>query len=350
MSPGTRGRSSQARASTAHFCSGPPAAQTSAPVVGTHSGATPSLSADQVGRHHDLDEKRGGGLVGVDLAGHAPQLPHAEAAGAQCRRRGGAPEGDELLDLAQRAQRGTRSRAVDGLDAAVDRREVRRVERQAAQRPVAPQREPDLAGQLDGVGVDAHEQAPGQQAGDGARRVRTAPAAPDRWSDRQRLEHPPLVGVDGGEQVRQVRRGGHSGRGPAEPAGEAGHDVADGRHERDAAAAVPDQRPGPQGRQRHVEGRAGQVRTEQPGDLRDRHRLGVRIRHDEGLDDVQGDGVEVVARPVHRGADAGPGGQHGQVGGRGHGEVRPEPEEVGQRVVVLGTQPVDQRGEHRPPR
>ena len=74
------------------------------------------------------------------------------------------------------------------------------------------------------------------------------------------------------------------------------------------------------------------------------------VRDDERVEDVQGDRVEVVARPVHRRPDAGPRGQHGQVGGRGHGEVRPQPEQVGQRVVVLGTQPVDQRGGHRPPR
>jgi len=95
--------------------------------------------------------------------------------------------------------------------------------------------------------------------------------------------------------------------------------------------------------------RAGQAGAEQPRDLVDRHRHVVGGGHDERLHDVQGDGVEVVARPVHGSADAGARGQHGQVRGRGHGEVRPEPEQVGQRVVVLGTQPVDQGGAHRAP-
>ena len=184
-------------------------------------------------------------------------------------------------------------------------------------------------------------------------------AAPDRRPGRQRLEHPPLVRVDAGEQLRQGGRRGDPRRGPAEAAGKAGDDVADRRDERDPGPLgagrvrvdrVPRQRARPQRGERRVQDGRRQVRPEQPADVGRGDRRGVRVRDDERVEDVQGDRVEVVARPVHRRADAGPRGQHGQVGGRGHGEVRPQPEQVGQRVVVLGTQPVDQRGGHRPPR
>ena len=312
----------------------------------------------QVRRHGDLDEQRGRGLVGVDLASHPSQLPHTEAARTQRRRGRRRPERDQLLDLAQRPQRGARRRAVHRAHPAVDGREVRRAEGERAQRPVAAQREPDLAGQLHGLGVDPHQQPAGEQPGDGVRRARTA-AAPDRRPGCQRLEHSPLVRVDGGEQLRQGGRRGDPRRGPAEATGKAGDDVADRRDERDAGPLgagrvrvdrVPRQRARSQRGERRVEDGRRQARPEQPADVGRGDRRGVRVRDDERVEDVQGDRVEVVARPVHRRADAGPRGQHGQVGGRGHGEVRPQPEQVGQRVVVLGTQPVDQRGGHRPPR
>ena len=56
--------------------------------------------------------------------------------------------------------------------------------------------------------------------------------------------------------------------------------------------------------------------------------------------------VEVVTGAVHRRPHARTGGEHGQVRGRWHGQVGAQPDERGERRVVLGAQPVDQRGGH----
>ena len=54
----------------------------------------------------------------------------------------------------RRSERGPARGAVDGVGVAVADVQRRRVEGEGAERPVAAEREPDLAGQLDGLLVD----------------------------------------------------------------------------------------------------------------------------------------------------------------------------------------------------
>ena len=61
----------------------------------------------------------------------------------------------------------------------------------------------------------------------------------------------------------------------------------------------------------------------------------------------RGSGCRGRRSPVHRGPHARPGGEHGQVRGRRHGQVGAQPHQRGERRVVLGAQPVDQRGGHQ---
>ena len=357
-SPGTRGRSSQARASAAHFCSGPPAAQTSAVVVGTQSGATPSLSptrsaATATSTSSAAVVSSASTSRATRRSSRTPRPPERSAGGGV---------------VAQNATscstwRSVRSAAPAAVPSTVPTPRST-VARSGGSRASAPSgRSPRSASPTwrgnSTVSGSTRTSSPRDSSRETGFAGPAPPAAPDRRPGRQRLEHPPLVRVDAGEQLRKGGRRGDPRRGSAEAAGEAGDDVADRRDERDPGPLgagrvgvdrVPRQRARSQRGERSVEdgrGRSG------PSSRRTSSRAtgrGVRVRDDERLDDVEGDRVEVVARPVHRGADAGPGGQHGQVGGRGHGEVRPQPEQVGQRVVVLGTQPVDQRGGHRPPR
>jgi hypothetical protein len=72
-----------------------------------------------------------------------------------------------------------------------------------------------------------------------------------------------------------------------------------------------------------------------------KRRLTPSIRDDGGLQHRQRDAVEVVAGAVHGGADACPGGQHDDVRRRRHAQVGAQPQQRGERLVVLGAQPVD---------
>ena len=245
--PGSRGRSSQARASTAHRCSGPAADQTSAAVVGTHSGATPSLSATRSAATATSTSSAATGLVGVHLAGDPPQVAHTQAARAEHARAGSRRQNATICST-WRSARNAAPAAVPSTTS-TPRSTVSTSGGATAsgpERPVAPQRQPDLTGQLDGLGVEAREQPAREQPGDGARRICSGAAAADRRAGGQRVEHPALVRVDLGEEPLQRRRGRHTGAGPPKAAGEPRDDVARGRDEGD---------PGPLG--------AGHVRSEE---------------------------------------------------------------------------------------
>ena len=110
---------------------------------------------------------------------------------------------------------------------------------------------------------------------------------------------------------------------------------------------LPHQGAGPERGQSGVEDVGGNVRPEQPGHLGARDGRLVGVGDHESLQHGEGRGVEVVTRPVHRSPHACSGGEHGQVRGRRHGEVGAQPDERGERRVVLGAQPVDQRGGHQ---
>src|SRR6185312_1349230 len=101
-------------------------------------------------------------------------------------------ERDQRLDAPQEVEGGPACGAVDGVGVAVA--DVQRwwVEGEGAERPVAAEREPDLAGQLDGLLVDPQQQPLGEQSGDRPARVRRA-AASDGRARGEGVEHAALV-------------------------------------------------------------------------------------------------------------------------------------------------------------
>ncbi len=349
-SPGRRGRSSQARASTPQRLSSGPAVQASADVVGSHSGGIAIGLADQVRREQHLDQQRGGGLVGLRVARRPLQVAHAQATGAQHRGRVPAPGLEQQVGVAQQLQRRSGPGAVDRLSVPVPSRDLWPPDLHRAHRAVAAQRDPHLPGQLDGLDVDPRQQSLGDEPADRPVRVRRAPAATDRRARHERVQHPLLVGRDGLEQSGQIRGRGRSGRRAAEPARVRRSDLARGRDEGQRVLRAPGQRAVTQRRETRLQLVARDVRSEQPGDLVELGRLAVRPGDDQRLQHGERDRVQLFAGPLHRRPDAGPGRQDREVGRRGHGEVGAHPQQRGEGLVVLAAQPVDQGLLHRCPR
>ena len=168
---------------------------------------------EQAGRGGDLGDERDGGLVHAEVAGGAAQVAHARprpsaaaraGAPSRCRRarRPGAPSRAPRWCRAGRARR-ARARST---------RDLRRLGVDGAERCVA-QRQPDLAGQLDGLGVDRDEQAAHRQQRRpaGSRRGRSAQHA-DRRTGGEPVEDVALLRVAVGDQVaRRGRVGEHVG-------------------------------------------------------------------------------------------------------------------------------------------
>ena len=259
-SPGSRGRSSHVRARSDQRVSGPPGE----PDVGLRGGHPFGCDAvggrDEVGAGGQLDEQRGGGLVGVDLAGHPAQVAHAEAARAEQRRRGGAPERDQGLDAAQEVERGAAGGAVDGR-----RRRGRGRPAAAGRAASAPSgRSPRRASPTwrgsSTVSWSTRSRRPLASSRPTGPLGSARAAAPDRRACGERVEHAPLVRVDGGEQLRQRGRARDARGRAAQAAGEPRDDVARGRDQRPERArllGLPDERAGAQGGQGAVETSAG---------------------------------------------------------------------------------------------
>ena len=114
-SPGIRGLSSQTRTSATQRSAVGRSTQASNRSVGSHTGLPFAVGhgGDQPGRRRGLDEQRHGRLVEVQGGGRRLEVAHAEAAAAQSRRRGGAPEVEQQLDPPYGLERRPGRRPVD---------------------------------------------------------------------------------------------------------------------------------------------------------------------------------------------------------------------------------------------
>ena len=265
----------------------------------------------------------------------------------------GAPERDERLDAAQEVERGPARGPVDGVGAAVADVQRRRVERRASRaagRRAARARPGGAARRSPGRRAAA---APWRAAGRPGRSGRAArlrpiggPAA--RASSTRRssastrrapaaaptTRPPPPPGARG--------RRGSAGRRRARP-GRARYGPLAGR----VRPRVPHQGAGAEGGQRGVEGVGGHVGAEQPGHLGARDGRLVGVGDDERLQRRRGSGCRGRRTP---GAPrpARPRGWRARSGPRAAARSgRAQPDERGERRVVLGAQPVDQRGGHQ---
>jgi len=115
------------------------------------------------------------------------------------------PELHQQLDPAQRLQRRAPRGPVDDVDTAVPSTDLRRGHVHPAHRSVPAQRQGNLPGQLDGVVVRPQQQPAGEQPAHRALRIGAGTAATDRRTRGQRVQHPPFLLVDLGQQLGQHR-------------------------------------------------------------------------------------------------------------------------------------------------
>ena len=354
-----------------------------------------AADVEQAGGPGHLQQRGRGGLVRVDDLGRAAQLPHAEAAGAQLARRIQRVRLQQGLDQPQHGQHLAGPGVVRGAGADVPRVGDRRMQPRRPERGLAADQQPDLAGQLDGVGVDRDQQAVRQQPAHrrlGLVRRHRSGRVPDRAQRRAGRElrqhlalavagaadqgaQPDRVGEGLAQQrprdrlagVGQAERGQHRGElgagrdrqqrpvRPAEPAGVHADHLAHGAGHVQAVVVAPDQgqpaQPvdgGPDRRRGHVReelpdravrpGGAGQQRGRVPdGAVARGRRLG---RQQHRVQHLQGPGVQVLQRPQHREPDAGPVGERAEVAGGRDREVGAGAEQVGEHPVRLPAQPV----------
>ena len=284
----------------------------------------------EVRRDRDLDEQRGRGLVGVDLARHPAQLAHAEAARAQ---RGGGVVPQKATSCSTWRSDPQRGDGAVPSTVSTPRSTVTSSGGSSARAPSG--RSPRSASPTwrGSSTVSASTRTSNPRAS--SRETGFAGSAPPRL----RPTGGPAASVSSTRRSSGSTSASSSGRADDAATPAAGRPRPPGKREttsrtagtsarsrmpRHAArllgeitAGVPHERPGAQGRQRGVETPRGAGWDRAACHLVDRHRHVVGGRHDERLHDVQGDRVEVVARPVHRRADAGARGQHGQVRGGG---------------------------------
>ena len=322
-----------------------------------------------------LSDQRDSGLVHTEVSGGAAQLAHADAAGAQLRRRQRGPRVGEHVDQPQRVQHGGGAEPVEFGGLARGDRDLWRVGFRRAERG-RPQRDPYLARQLDGQRVDRDEQPAHEQPRGWRGFTRgTRPHHTYRWPGRQPVEHVPLGGSDAGDQLRdaipvgQHGRDSRSGRrladgrhaqraqhrrqlhvghlpqqvrgGPSETGRIAAQRLAHRAHQLQPVGLAPDQGE----RQQFVEAAGEPVvlgRGEQGARGREAHRSVRSGDEHQRLEDPQLERVERVDGALHRRANRQPAGQIGQVGRSGQREIGPAAQQVGELGVGAGAQPLGQ--------
>ncbi len=263
----------------------------------------------------------------------------AHAAAAQQARRVLLDGGQQLADPADDLQRGAGGPPVGDLGVPVGRGRLRAGAGRSVG-PVAAQGQPVLPGQLHGGGVHPGEQAAAQQPAGGRGVGGVAPGgvvdrqAAQRVVLRQGGQHRPLLVVHLGQVALDVGR--RRGAGPAETGGEP-----DGAAHRLGCVhdvVAPQQGAGGQ----QLQGRLHRGPGERRGQLRPAQAVGRGEQ--DGVEHLQGAGVQLVQRAVHRHRHGQAGGQPHDVGGGRAGDVRAQGQQCPQLLVGAGAQPRGQRG------
>ncbi len=295
----------------------------------------------QAGAVHDLDQPGGSRGVDIQRLGQATQVADRQATGPQDPRRRGTPELDGLLDEGQQVADLATGGGVDPFGADVRGVGVGRSEGDGLVEPSVAQHQSHLAGQqhprlalaagsLGHRGRD-HVEEPLVQQPAHAVGTRCVPVDdPDRWPPRQPVQHAAgrlgRLGDQGPDLARRQRLGPELERRRAESRRVGAEDLGGSAHRIQRLGGAP---------------RQGEVPEplELGPDVQPAHQVVHRARartvpgHDDRLEDLEMPEVQALDRPLNAGAGAGAGGQRGEVGGRGAGEVGPRQDEGGELLV-----------------